>query len=369
MKPLLIIGIDPGTTLAYAVLGLNGEVISVSSSKQLDLNSLTANVFCLGKPLVVATDVSPVPRFIEKFASQTGSKVIGPRESLKVNQKKELTKHYDFVNDHERDALAAAIFAFKKVRALLRKISLYVKRHDKQDLKKDITCLVFSKGISISDAIAGLEKKEETPKVKKPRLRTESIKVKFDEVKYLRRQNENLKSKINYLEGRLKSLKFSLGRISDRKVKDLVGFREKKIGFLNKEVKDYKVELEKLNRKVSFFNDLLLGIDNFLVIPRFKNLSFDEIKDKRLKDVIFVEEPSIFSERALNFLEGKVSVIIHSKPVSKRISDKFIFVNVKNLEAIIEDKFVLVNKAQFNEEKNKFDLLTKVVREYKEERE
>lgn len=368
-KPLLIIGIDPGTTLAYAVLDLNGDVIRVSSSKQLDLNSLTANVFCLGKPLVVATDVSPVPQLIEKFASQTGSKIIGPEQSLHVSQKKELTKGYDFANDHERDALASAIFAFKKIRSLLKKIELYVERNNKMGLKRDIAQLVVSKDLSISEAVASLEKKEVKPKVKKPRLRTQSIKVKFDEVKYLRRQNEKLKSKIRYLESKFKSLKFNLGRISDRRVQDTIGFREKKINFMNKEIKDYKIEIEKLEKKIFLLNDLLLNVDRFLVIPKFKTLSFDEVEIRNLKEVIFVEDPSSFSEKTLDFLKGKVEVIINSKPVSRSISSKFIFVSVKNLDAIFEDNFILVEKTKLEREKNKVDILSKVVEEYKEERE
>lgn len=367
MKPLLIIGIDPGTTLAYAILDLDGNVLRVSSSKQLDLNSLIANVFYLGKPLVVATDVSPIPKFVEKFASQTGTKIIGPKQNLKVFQKKELTKRYDFSNDHERDALAAAIFAFKKVRVLLRKINIYVQIYDKKDLKRGIIYLVFSKNFSISDAVASLEKEEVKPKIKKPKLRTEPIKVKFDEVKYLKAQNEKFRSKIKYLEIKLKSLKFNIGRISDRKVKDLIGFRENKINFLNKGIGACKIEIERLNKKISSLNDLLFDIDKFLIVPRFKTLSFSDVK--RLKDVIFVEEPGIFSEKTLDLLKGKVSVIIHSKPVSKSISNRFIFINIKDLEAVVEDKFILVDKVKFDEEKNKFDILSKVVKEYKEERE
>lgn len=159
MKPLIIVGIDPGTTLAYAILDLDGNVIRVSSSKQMDINSLTASIFYLGKPLIVATDVNPVPKFVEKFAAQTGSKVIGPEQNLKVEHKKEITKEYYFANDHEQDALAAAILAFKKIRALLDKVSFYLKKCDKEDLKREVVQLVFSKGLSISDAIASLEKK------------------------------------------------------------------------------------------------------------------------------------------------------------------------------------------------------------------
>ena len=369
MKPFLIVGIDPGTTLAYAILDLDGNVIKVKSSKSLNIDSLTANIFYFGKPLIVATDVIPVPKLVEKFASQTGSKIIGPKQNFKVFQKKELTKHYGFKNDHERDALAAAIFAFKKIRALLKKIDLYVSKYNKEDLKKDISYLVLSKNLSISDAVFSLEKKEKKPIVKKPKLRTESIKVKFDEVKYFKNQNEKLKNKIKHLENKFKKLNIHINRLSDKKVRDLIGFRERKINFLNKEIEDYKIEIKKLNKKILSLNDWLFRIDGFLVVPRFSNLSFDEIQGKKLKDVIFVENPGIFSERALKFMKGKVGVIIHSQPASKSILSRFIFINAQKLAAIVKDKFVFVEKAKLDEEKNKFDILSKVVKEYKKERE
>ena len=368
MKPLLIIGIDPGTTLAYAVLDMERKIIKISSSKQLNINSLTSNIFSLGKPLIAAADVSPVPKFIEKFASQTGSKTIGPKQSLKVIQKKEMTKKYDLTNNHERDALAAALFAFKKVRSLLRKINLYLKRCDKTYLKRDVIQLVFSKNLSISEAIANLEKKEIEPKIRKPKIKTESIKVKFDKVDYLQNQNEDLKNKIKHLETQFKKLKFNLNKISSRKVKEKIGFKEKKVNFLNKEINQYKVIIERTNKKISLLNSLFFDVDKFWVVPRFKNLSLDEIKGKRLKDIIFVEDSNIFSEKTLNFLKGKVEIIIHSKPVSKSISKKFIFINIKNLEVIFEDNFILVDKEKFNEAKNKPNILSKVVEEYKEER-
>lgn len=369
LKPLIIVGIDPGTTLAYAVLDLYGNVLKISSSKQLDINSLTTNVFYIGKPLVVATDVNPSPRFVEKFAAETGSKVISPRQSLKVDQKKELTKGYSCANDHESDALAAAILAFKKIRALLKKISLYLKRCNKEVLKREVTQLVFSKGLSISSAIASLEKKEVTPKIGKPKVRTEPIKVKFDETKYLREQNEKLKDEINHLEEDIKHLKISVNNISERKVKDLLNFKDKKLVFLNKEIRDYKNEIEKLNKKVISLKNLLLNSDKYLIIPKFKSLSFDEVENKEFKNVIFVEDPGIFSEKALELLKSKVSIIIYSKPASKNLLNKFVFVSVKNLEIIMEDEFVLVERSRFEEEKNKINLLSRVVEEYRQERE
>lgn len=368
MKPLLIVGIDPGTTLAYAILDLEGNMIKVVSSKQLDLDSLTTEVFSFGKPLIVATDVNPVPRFVEKFASQTGSKIIQPGQSLKVVQKKEFTKEYNVVNDHERDALASAVFAFKKVRALLEKINIYVKKQGKGLLKEGIIRLVVSKDLSISDAVSILEKKEVKPEFKKPKMRTESIKVKFDEVKYLRGQNEGLRKRASYLEEEINRLELSFSRNFERKVQDVIGFRDKKISFLNKEIRDYKMEIEKLNQKVLSLNSLLPDIDKFLIVPKLKSFNFDDVKDAGLKDVIFVEDPSSFSEKALDFLKGKVTVVVHSKPVSKTVRSRFVFIDVKSLDAVIEDRFVLVGKSKFEREKNKVNILARVVEEYEKER-
>lgn len=368
LKPLIIVGIDPGTTLAYAVLDLNGNIIKISSSKQLDIDSLTADVFYLGKPLIVATDVNPIPKFIEKFAAQTGAKVISPKQSLKVLQKSELTKNYSCANDHESDALAAAILAFKKTRALLKKISFYLKRYNKEDLKREVIQLVFSKGMSISDAIVSLEKKT-VLKVGKPKIRTEPIKTKFDETEYLKEQNEKLQEEVKHLEDKISHLKLSFSNISERKVKDMLNFKDKKLVFMNKEIREHKLEIEKLNKKIFSLKNLLFNSENYFIVPKFKSLSFDEVKNKELKSIIFVEDPSIFSEKTLELLKGKVSVIIYSKSASKSISDRLVFVNVKNIEIIIEDDFVLVEKSRFEEEKNKVDLLSKVVEEYRKERE
>ena len=43
-KRLLIVGIDPGITTAYAVLDIEGSLIHLKSSKQLDLNHLISEI-------------------------------------------------------------------------------------------------------------------------------------------------------------------------------------------------------------------------------------------------------------------------------------------------------------------------------------
>ena len=42
---LLVVGLDPGTTVAYCLLGLDGELVELSSSKQKPLQSVVAEIF------------------------------------------------------------------------------------------------------------------------------------------------------------------------------------------------------------------------------------------------------------------------------------------------------------------------------------
>ena len=145
MKRLIIAGIDPGTTLGYAVLDINKNLIKVTSSKQLDLNRLIYNITSYGKVIAVGTDKKKVPSFVEKFAAKTGAKIVSPREDLKVIDKKDFTENYNLKNNHERDALASALFAWKELRILLKKIDNYLKNHKKERHSDKVKELVLSK--------------------------------------------------------------------------------------------------------------------------------------------------------------------------------------------------------------------------------
>ena len=68
-KKLLIVGIDPGTTIGYAVLDIEGNLIHLNSSKQLDLSLLISETINFGKAVLVGTDKAKVPGLVEAFAN------------------------------------------------------------------------------------------------------------------------------------------------------------------------------------------------------------------------------------------------------------------------------------------------------------
>jgi predicted RNase H-like nuclease (RuvC/YqgF family) len=109
----LIVGIDPGTTIGIAVIDLNGELIKVQSSRQMTMADVIELIWSLGKPIIVASDVVPMPFTVEKIRRAFQAVPFTPRQDIPVETKYELAGKFGYGNDHERDALTAALEAFR----------------------------------------------------------------------------------------------------------------------------------------------------------------------------------------------------------------------------------------------------------------
>ncbi len=107
----VVVGIDPGTTTAAAVVGLDGTVHDRYSSRTGDQADLTEWLIERGRPMLVAADVTPMPETVEKFRRSFDAAGWTPESDLPVDEKLHRTRDHAAENDHERDALAAALFA------------------------------------------------------------------------------------------------------------------------------------------------------------------------------------------------------------------------------------------------------------------
>ena len=108
----VIVGIDPGTTTAVAVLGLEGEVLDVLSTRTADTAAVVEWIVERGRPLLVAADVTPMPGTVEKIRRSFDAAGWVPDRDLPVDVKKHRTREVGYDNDHERDAIAAALGAY-----------------------------------------------------------------------------------------------------------------------------------------------------------------------------------------------------------------------------------------------------------------
>jgi predicted RNase H-like nuclease (RuvC/YqgF family) len=108
----VICGIDPGTTTAAALVSLDGEILETVATRTMDRAALTEWIVERGRPVVVAADVTPMPDTVEKLRRSFDAAGWTPDRDLPVDEKQHRTRDAGTETAHERDALAAALFAY-----------------------------------------------------------------------------------------------------------------------------------------------------------------------------------------------------------------------------------------------------------------
>ncbi len=164
------VGIDPGTTVGVAIIDLDGKPIEVFSSKNYSFSDMIERIISRGKPLIVASDVTPTPSTVKRISRIFSSTVHELAGSLSTEEKVALTKGkgYKYNNVHERDALAACVNAFQRYKKKLSQVD----RKTPPSVDVEEVKVMVIKGVSISDAIDRLirakEEKERDTKEEKP---------------------------------------------------------------------------------------------------------------------------------------------------------------------------------------------------------
>jgi len=126
-KPL-IVGIDPGTTTGVAVFDLDGNLLLLKSGKHLGKSDVSRIISDVGDPIIVSSDINPIPKSVERVAASFSARLIEPGESFSRKEKHETARGYMklegkvWQNRHQRDALVSAIYAWKQVRQVVERI-------------------------------------------------------------------------------------------------------------------------------------------------------------------------------------------------------------------------------------------------------
>lgn len=119
----LIVGLDPGTTTGIAAVDLDGNLVLLSSSRQMTMSDIVEELYHAGKPLIIASDVHQMPYSVEKIRRAFNAIPYTPKQSLSVEAKYDLTAAFSYTNDHERDALSAALDAYRSLQNKFRNIT------------------------------------------------------------------------------------------------------------------------------------------------------------------------------------------------------------------------------------------------------
>lgn len=370
MNELLILGVDPGTTTAYALLDLNGSLKKLKSSKGLTLGKLIKEVSEEGKIIAVGTDVKYNPKFVEKVCGILGAKMISPGKDLKAGFKERITSKFKYRDDHQRDALASAILAYKNVKEMFDKIDSHLKDVAKEHLSDDVKLHVM-KGLSITDALSRVEKKNIIPfKKKKIRLRTsKSLRI-FEENQKLKDDNKLLSQKIFSLGNILEETKREINKIVDKKVEKKMYIKNKNVNSLLIELNSAKKDIESLKNNINKLNNALLNSKDSVSVRKFEDLNYDSIKDGiNDGDVIFANNPAVYSERSLDLIRKKGASVVYQEEISKYLKDTDIsFIPLKELSCEDFGNFLLVKKRDIEKNLGNKEVLAKIIKEYKEKR-
>ena len=107
-----------------------------------------------GHPIIIATDKNPTPGTVDRIKRAFNAILHTPVTSLSVEQKLRDTKSYSYANEHERDALAAAIDAIRSVKKKLESVE---KKAPPEVVLDELQMLVL-RGHTVDSAINLLKK-------------------------------------------------------------------------------------------------------------------------------------------------------------------------------------------------------------------
>ncbi|MBU5690281.1 MAG: DUF460 domain-containing protein [Candidatus Aenigmatarchaeota archaeon] len=274
---VLIVGFDPGTRAGIAIIDTFGRIVFLSSKSNVGLSYFSKIISSHGKALVIATDRNPSPKSVEKLSKSIGAKLFVPEESLSVREKEELVKRFDIKikNDHERDALSAAVKAYKSYANLLRKVYLSISSLGLNERYNEIVeNLIMGKADNIDEAInLALSNKKEISKIK-PTLKVDVKPKEIDksrlekDIEILKRFNQNLIKENAQLVEMLNKSKKSDDNSIRIQLEKLRKFVNDLIKYRRMEIKGYvpviEIEkpdlnlLDKLNENMDLYERVIL---------------------------------------------------------------------------------------------------------------
>lgn len=321
----IIVGIDPGIETGIALIDLSLNILLLESSKNLDKIEIVNKIYSHGLPVLVAVDTNPPPENAKKLASILGAPLYVPSESLSTEVKDRLIewlkkrKLADILisTSHERDALAAAIKAYKSYEKKLVELERKLLELD-LDVDLDELKSMVLKGKNISEVIEyAIEKHLENLEnpiedysttslgnnLKKQKLEYgEKIKNLQSKLLELEKENEGLKLRLRELENKINELAFEK-KFQNLNRLDFDVYRDRSLAILREQIKQLqntitllKNDIEKATiEKNELINTLYrIASGEYLCLPRIRRITTSELNN--LKNVALASKILIVSE-------------------------------------------------------------------------
>lgn len=385
MKPLAIVGIDPGITAAFAALDIRGQIIAVHSQKQFSPSEMIKQLVDVCHPVVIGTDKGKLPFHVSVIARRFGATLIIPPQDLKQEEKRLMVAGYPRSNDHERDALASACYAWRKLLPKLEKLVRYLKEHPVDDQREFIkTALqedLHFEGIENALSV----KKGATPP--KPQVKNchsslpqqdsfrlkEKLKAQDDR---LLQQAFQMRELREYLR-RTRAENEKLRRAStffDQKISKLFSFKEQRLKQQEKVLLQKEAEIVRLQKQIQqlyLFQGKSTGFQVIKIIPTLGYADYQARQGFLLiqpNDLVWVDRPEQFSQQLLELFQGKGILLLSARHFPEPVQ-KILLAKTIDRQMIQENAFFgLMQKSTIEKIRDSFPLAERVVKEYRESR-
>ncbi len=362
-RKFTLVGIDPGTTVGIAILSLDGELLYLKSFRGISPDEVVKLIAEYGKPAVVASDVTPMPGSVEKIRRSFNAIPASPGIEVSAEEKIALGKTFGYSNDHERDALTAALLTYRNYKNIFSRIEKKIP----QNLDFELVKFYVIRGDSIEAAIEKVKilSEPEKPKprelIEKPEDRTidesllkmrDTVQRQNEQIQHLQEYLDELKKellskdrKISKLQSRLNGFKKEaykeVRRLKEIQIKDEnIENLKKEASHKNKTIKELRRRSNKL-RKIQKMEVRGEGTA-VKVIAAFTKESIAETKEKyglKTGDVVFLENPSGGGASTAQILvEAVIRAVIIPEDISHAAEETFFRGDVPVLKDILLER-------------------------------
>ena len=388
----LIVGLDPGATTAVAALDFRGELVEMKSRKGWSAGEVVEYISSLGKPVVVSTDKSSPPELVSKIKASFNAVLHTPKEDLSVEKKKALTAKFSPSNDHERDALAAAIDAYNSYKNKL----INVEKRLPAGVDSDRIKAEIIRGTPLKEIFTAVTKEEVKPgKAHADTVSRDELLKRDRTIERLREENRILSAKIKELKDEIEKLREKIASISreeherirrDTYIQNL----EREVFELKKRLKEKDEEIERLNERISVLKRMkMLEFQGWKEVKVLRKFTKEEIEraEKEIGisegDIILIADSSGGSAALAETLcRKRIKAVICSSEMSHLAAETFDKsgiprIPMDELELLMGDDIAVVNAENFEKvyaekveemKKRKIEELEKLVEDYRKRR-
>lgn len=378
MKPLAIIGLDPGTTSAYAIIDMQGNILSTHAAKEMPLSALIAQIIGQCYPLVVSTDKAKVPGMVEEFSRKVGAEIVAPAEDLTKEEKRKLL-NAPYHSSHEQDSLAAAFYAHKQYKPFLEKIERFIQRNRLEEQRVEFTRRALTKDVHFTALKEILTSKKPEGKIMAEVISERRITKKdflslYSKLSLFKEQNRTLERKLAALKEQVKALEQQKKGLreqmeTDRSTHDPL---RQVISQKDRVISRQREQLSRLSGTTDRLYGLFSNAGEYRVARKLKTLRWPEFMAKNnaagisRNDLLLIENPHLYSRRTLQQAAGQGVVILSAQKPPPEVRSFFQWIQQPACTAENEH-FALIRRKDIEKEINSKDFIA-LISEYRKER-